>query len=123
MQWLLGCGSLLAVALIRFIVPARLEARSRPHQSRTPVVAGRCRSACALVGRVALLLGGLWKRRKRLDVALTRRPWSARTGAFVAGLGVGVLVGSVFAFLWWWAIGAALLPGTLLVAAVVAARE
>jgi hypothetical protein len=31
-------------------------------------------------------------------VALTRRPWSARVGAFVAGLGLGLLVsgGRVF---------------------------
>jgi hypothetical protein len=45
----------------------------------------------------------------------------ARAGAFVAGLGLGLLVASVFAFFWWWAIGAALLSATLLAAAVVAA--
>ena len=68
-----------------------------------------------------LLFGGLWQRRQRLDVALTRRPWWARVGAFVAGLGLGVLVASVFTFFWWWAIGAALLTATLLAAALVAA--
>jgi hypothetical protein len=58
-----------------------------------------------------------------LDAALGRRPWLARAGAFVAGLGLGLLVASVFAFFWWWAIGAALLSATLLAAALVAARS
>jgi hypothetical protein len=74
-----------------------------------------------LLAGTGLLLGGLWQRRQRLEVALPRRPWSARVGAFVAGLGLGLLVASVFAFFWWWAIGAALLTATLLAAALVAA--
>jgi hypothetical protein len=54
-----------------------------------------------LLAGTGLLLGGLWQRRQRLDVTLTRRPWSARVGAFVAGLGLGLLVASVFTFFWW----------------------
>jgi hypothetical protein len=37
------------------------------------------------------------------------------------GLGLGLLVASVFGFFWWWAVGAGLLTATLLAAAVVAA--
>jgi hypothetical protein len=74
-----------------------------------------------LLAGTGLLLGGLWQRRHGLDAALSRRPWSARVGVFVAGLGLGLLVALVFAFFWWWAIGAALLTATLLAAALVAA--
>jgi hypothetical protein len=121
MKWLLGCGTLFGLALILFVVPARLE---RP--VLVPISPGRGLSLVevALVPSLAgtgLLAGGLWQRRQRLDAALTRRPWSARVGAFVAGLGLGLLVASVFAFFWWWAIGAALLTATLLAAALVAA--
>ncbi len=38
-----------------------------------------------LLGGLALLVGGLWQRRERLDAALTRRPWAARTAAFGVG--------------------------------------
>jgi hypothetical protein len=122
MRWLLGCGILLVLALILFLVPARLEG-----PVLVPISPGHGLSLVDVVALVpllagtGLLLGGLWQRRKRLDAALTRRPWSARTGAFVAGLGLGLLVASVFAFFWWWAIGAALLTATLLAAALVAA--
>jgi hypothetical protein len=74
-----------------------------------------------LLAGIGLLAGGLWQRRQWLDAALIRRPWSGRAGAFVAGLGSGLLVASVFAFFWWWAIGGALLTATLLAAALVAA--
>jgi hypothetical protein len=121
MKWLLGCGTLFVLALILFVVPAGLEG-----PVLVPISPGRGLSLVevALVPLLAgtgLLVGGLWQRRQRLDVALTRRPWSARVGAFVAGLGLGLLVASVFAFFWWWAIGAALLTATLLAAALVAA--
>ena len=76
-----------------------------------------------LLAGTALLAGGLWRRRQALDAALGRRPWLARGGAFVAGLGLRLLVASVYAFFWWWAIGATLLSVALLAAAVVAARS
>jgi hypothetical protein len=122
MKWLLGCGTLFALALILFVVPAGLEG-----PVFVPISPGHGLSLVDVVALVpllagtGLLFGGLWQRRQRLDVALTRRPWSARVGVFVAGLGLGVLVASVFTFFWWWAIGAALLTATLLAAALVAA--
>ena len=122
MKWLLGCGFLFALALTLFVVPATLEG-----PVLVPISQGHGLSlvdAVALVpllAGTALLAGGLWRRRQALDAALGRRPWLARSGAFVAGLGLGLLVASVYAFFWWWAIGAALLTATLLAAALVAA--
>jgi hypothetical protein len=122
MRWLRGCGSLFALALVLFVVPARFEG-----PVLVPISPGHgltlvdVVALVPLLGGVALLFGGLWQRRERLDATLTRRPWLARAGAFGAGLGLGLLVASVFAFFWWWAIGAGLLTATLLAAAVVAA--
>jgi hypothetical protein len=124
MKWLLGCGILFALALLLFVVPAALEG-----PVLVPISPGHGLSLVDVVALVpllagtALLAGGLWRRRQTLDAALNRRPWLARAAAVVAGLGLGLLVASVFAFFWWWAIGAALLSATLLAAAFVAARS
>jgi hypothetical protein len=123
MKWLLGCGILFALALLLFVVPAALEG-----PVLVPISPGHGLSLvdvvalAPLMAATALLAGGLWRRRQTLDAALTRRPWLGRAGFFAAGLGLGLLVASVFTFFWWWAIGAALLSATLLAAAVVAAE-
>ena len=122
MRWLQGCGILFALAFVLFAVPARFEG-----PVLVPISPGHGLSLVDVVALVpllagtGLLAGGLWQRRQRLDAALTRRAWFAWAGAFVAGLGLGLLVASVFVFFWWWAIGAALLTATLLAAALVAA--
>jgi hypothetical protein len=121
-RWLLACGGLFTLALALFLVPARLEGRvlvpiSPGHGlSLVDVVA-----MAPLLAGTGLLAGGLWRRRRRLDAVLTRRPSWAWAGAFVAGLGLGLLLASVFVFFWWWAIGAALLTAMLMAAALVAA--
>jgi hypothetical protein len=122
MKWLLRCGICFAVALVLFIVPGRLEgpvlvAISPGHGlSLLDVLA-----LVPLLGGVILLFFGLWQRRERLDTVLNRRSWWARLGIFGAGLGLGLLLASVFTFFWWWAIGAALLTAIMLAAAVLAA--
>jgi hypothetical protein len=121
MRWLLGCGTLFALAFLLFVVPAGLEG-----PVLVPISPGHGLSLVDVVALLPLLAGtgllarGLWQRRQELDAALTWRPWLARAGALAAGLGLGLLVASVFAFFWWWAIGAALLSATLLAAAVAA---
>ncbi|HEV3504907.1 MAG TPA: hypothetical protein VG637_06460, partial [Actinomycetes bacterium] len=118
-----GCGICFAVALVLFMVPGRLEgpvlvAISPGHGlSLLDVLA-----LVPLLGGVILLFFGLWQRRERLDAVLSRRPWWARLGAFGAGLGLGLLLASVFTFFWWWAIGAAVLTAVMLTAALLAAR-
>jgi hypothetical protein len=122
MRWLQGCGILLALAFALFAVPARFEGPvlvpiSPGHRlALVDVVA-----LVPLLAGLALLVGGIWQRRDRLDAALSRRPWAARAGAFGLGLGLGLLIASVFVFFWWWAIGAGLLTAMLVGAAVVAA--
>jgi hypothetical protein len=126
MRWLRRCGILLALALalVLFAVPARFEG-----PVLVPISPGHglalvdVVALVPLLGGVALLFGGLWQRRRRLDAALARRPWLAGAGAFGTGLGLGLLVASVFGLFWWWAFGAGLLTATLLAAAVVAASE
>jgi hypothetical protein len=121
MRWLRGCGILFALAFLLFAVPARAEG-----PVLVPISPGHGLALIDVVALVpllagmVLLLGGLWRRRERLDAALAHRPWSARAGAFAAGLGLGLLVASVLVFFWWWAIGAGLLTATLLAAALVA---
>jgi len=124
MKWLLGCGLLIAVAFVLFMVPARLEG-----PVLVPISPGHGLSLldvvalAPLLGGVILLFVGLWQRRDRLDAALNRRSWLARAGAFGAGVGLGLLNASVFTFFWWWAIGAALLTVTLLAAGFLAAAR
>jgi hypothetical protein len=122
MRWLLGCGMLLAVAAALFAVPGRLEG-----PVLLPISPGHGLSLVdvialvPLLGGVALLFGGLWRRRERLDARLNRRPWLARVAVFGAGVGLGLLVGSMFAAFWWWVVGAGLLTAALLAAAVLVA--
>jgi hypothetical protein len=121
MRWLQGCAILFVLSFVLFAVPARLEG-----PVLIPISPGHglalidVVALVPLLGGLALLVGGLWQRRERLDAALTRRPWAARIGAFGVGLGLGLLMASVFVFFWWWAIGAGLLTVMLLAAAVVA---
>jgi hypothetical protein len=122
MRWLQGCAILFVLAFVLFAVPARLEG-----PVLVPISPGHglalidVVALIPLLGALALLVGGLWQRRERLGAALTRRPWAARMGAFGVGLGLGLLIASVFVFFWWWAIGAGLLTAMLVAAALVAA--
>jgi hypothetical protein len=124
MRWLQGCAILFVLAFVLFAVPARLEG-----PVLVPISPGHglalidVVALVPLLGGLALLVGGVWQRRERLDAALTRRPWAARMGAFGVGLGLGLLIASVFVFFWWWAIGAGLLTAMLLTAAVVASES
>ncbi|GAB3338661.1 hypothetical protein RMN56_18985 [Micromonospora halotolerans] len=91
-----------------------------------PVSEGHGLSAVDAAGAALLAVGGTW-----LEVLVVRRlphlalPPRALFGlGLLAGLGVGLLVASVFSgFFWWWAIGAAALGVAVLVLAPLTARR
>jgi hypothetical protein len=77
-----------------------------------PVVAGTC-----------WLYTGLWQRRARLHALAAASPESAGAAIFAAGLGLGLLIASVFSsFFWWWGVGAAILAVALAGVSLAAAR-
>ena len=91
-----------------------------------PVSEGHGLSAVDGVGAALLALGGTW-----LEVLVVRRlPYLAlppralfRLG-LLAGLGMGLLIASVFSgFFWWWAIGATTLGVAVLVLVPLTARR
>jgi len=91
MRWLLGSGILFALASVLFVVPASAEG-----PALITVSAGHGLSLVDMAALVplltgtGLLAGGLWQRRQGLDAELSRRPWLARAGAGLAGLGLGL---------------------------------
>jgi hypothetical protein len=75
-----------------------------------PISPGHGLSAVDLAGAVLVAAGVSW-----LEVILIRRLPALRLGArtlfglgLVAGLGLGLLIASVFTGFWWWAVGAGL---------------
>ncbi|RZT80591.1 hypothetical protein EV382_3847 [Micromonospora violae] len=91
-----------------------------------PISEGHGLSAVDAVGAALLTVGGTW-----LEVLVVRRlpylalPPRALFGlGLLAGLGVGLLIASVFSgFFWWWAVGAALLGIATVVLVPLTARR
>ncbi|SIM77633.1 hypothetical protein [Micromonospora cremea] len=83
-----------------------------------PLSEGHGLSAVDMVGAALLALGGTW-----LEVLVVRRlPYLALSPralfglGLLAGLGMGLLIASVFSgFFWWWAVGATALGVAVLV--------
>ncbi|MGW9196606.1 hypothetical protein [Micromonospora chersina] len=114
--------ALLVVAgVLILFVPAGEEGRVL-----VPVGEGHGLSAVDGVGAALLALGGTW-----LEVLVVRRlpylalPPRALFGlGLLAGLGMGLLIASVFSgFFWWWAIGATTLGVAVLVLVPLTARR
>jgi hypothetical protein len=112
------CGGLLLAGIVALAVPAGGEGRVL-----VPISEGHGLSAIDAVGALLLAVAGTW-----LEVLVIRRlpqlalPNRSLFGlGLLAGLGVGLLLASVFSgFFWWWAVGAAAF-GVALLALVVAA--
>ncbi len=110
------------LALVLFAVPSRCEG-----PVLIPVSPGHGLSLVDVAAVVPLMaaltmLGLVVARgRDRLSLVIGRAPWAAAGVLVAGGLGLGLLFASVFPFFWWWAIGAALLTGSLVVAALTAA--
>ncbi len=114
-------AALIVAGVLVLLVPAGDEGRVL-----VPVSEGHGLSAVDGVGAALLAVGGTW-----LEVLVVRRlPYLALPprGMFglglLAGLGVGLLIASVFSgFFWWWAIGAAALGVAALVLVPLTARR
>ncbi|MET8267921.1 hypothetical protein ACPXB5_19640 [Micromonospora arida] len=112
---------LIVAGVLVLFVPAGDEGRVL-----VPISEGHGLSAVDGIGAGLLALGGTW-----LEVLVVRRlpylalpPRALFALGLLAGLGVGLLVASVFAaFFWWWAVGAATLGIALLVLVPLTARR
>ena len=92
-----------------------------------PISPGHALSRLDAIALVPLLAGsftlyyGLWRRRERLRMAASQALGLAAALVFVGGFGLGLLIASAFsAFFWWWAIGAVLFGSALLTAVLAA---
>jgi hypothetical protein len=114
-------AGLIVVAVLILFVPAGVEGRVV-----VPISDGHGLSAVDLVGAVILALGATW-----LEVIVVRRlpylalPPRALFGlGLLAGLGLGLIVASMFAgFFWWWAVGASAVGVVLLILVPLTARR
>jgi hypothetical protein len=65
----------------------------------------------------ALLYSGVWHARSRLRELARRHPGRALGLGFAGGIGLGLLLASVFSgFMEWWAVGAVLLAAAIVAA-------
>ena len=117
--WILIGLGLVALGIAVLAAPSQWEG-----SVLIPISPGHGLSALDMLGVAPILLGmgwlyfGLWQRRQQLYRSLQRSPKTGGLSAFVAGLGLGLLLASSFsAFFWWWAVGA-LLFGLMFVTAL-----
>ena len=116
---------MMAVGVVLLAAPASVEG-----PVILPISPGHALSVLDAIAVLPLLAGsgflyhGLWRRRRRLQLVVTRAPSQAVTVVFAGGFGLGLLIASAFsAFFWWWAIGAVVFASALVGTVLVAARE
>ena len=122
LSWPVGRLSLVGLAILLFAAPMRFEG-----SVLVPISPGHALSVLDSIALIPLLAGVFWlyggllQRRERLYESMRVSPGVAILVVFLAGLGLGLLFASAFsAFWWWWALGA-ILFGTVMITAVVAA--
>ncbi|MET7671665.1 hypothetical protein [Micromonospora luteifusca] len=112
---------LIVAGVLVLFVPAGGEGRVL-----LPISEGHGLSAVDVVGAALLAVGATW-----LEVLVVRRlphlalpPRALFALGLLAGLGVGLLIASVFSgFFWWWAVGAAAIGVAVLVLVPLTARR
>jgi hypothetical protein len=122
-RWPAWPFTLMALGIALLAAPAAIEG-----PELLPISPGHALSALDAVGVMPLVAGtcwlyaGLWQRRARLQAMVAATPAAAGAAIFAAGLGLGLLLASVFStFFWWWAVGAATFAAVLVGAARAAA--
>ncbi|MFO7996163.1 MAG: hypothetical protein R6U93_03310 [Dehalococcoidia bacterium] len=121
LSWPLAPLGVIALAIALFAVPEHLEG-----PILVPISPGHALSLLDSFAVLSLLMGvawlsrGLWQRRDRLYDSIRQSPRVSGGVAFMAGVGLGLLIASAFSsFFWWWAIGA-VLYGAMIIAVVIA---
>lgn len=112
---------LIVAGVLILFVPAGAEGRVL-----VPISAGHGLSAVDAAGATLLAVGATW-----LEVLVVRRlphlalaPRALFALGLLAGLGVGLVIASVFSgFLWWWGVGAAALGVAVLIVVPLTARR
>ena len=124
-RWLWWALGLLVVSLFLFALPADLEGPALVHISPGHAIAVLDAVAIApLFVASALIYGGVWRARASLSDSIRNRPGVSVGIVFAGGLGLGLLVASVYSgFFGWWAIGAALLTVAAVTTAIHAAAR
>ncbi len=123
-RWLWWALGLLGSSFAIFALPASLEGPELVSISPGHAIAVLDAVAIApLLAASALLLGGVWAARASLRESVGSHPGPSLGLAFVGGLGLGLLLASVYSgFFGWWAIGAGLLTAVVIVVAIRARR-
>jgi hypothetical protein len=125
-QWPALPLAFVGLGLALLALPARLEG-----PPVLPISTGHALSWVDALGVLPLTAGavglqaGLWRRRWRLAPWAAARPGEAAAVWFGVGVGLGLLLASVFSrFFWWWAVGAMIFAGSagVLLAVVVRRR-
>jgi len=123
-RWFTWALGLLAVSFCVFALPSAVEGPVLVRISPDHAIA--VLDAVAIVPLVAasvLLFGGLWVRRARLRGVVREHPDRSAGVSFMGGLGLGLLIASVYSgFSGWWAVGAIVFTLSVAAAAVCASR-
>lgn len=124
MRWTLGFVLLLVLSVIVLAMPARFEGAIL-----VTITRGHGVTLSDVVGFVPLSVGwlawvvGIWRRRWRVEAAISASPRAATVGAFVGGLGVGLVIASARTSSWWLGLGAALLISVAIGAVPIVSRR
>ena len=124
MRWTLGFVLLLVLSVIVLAMPARFEG---------PILATITQrhgvTLSDVVGFVPLSVGwlawvvGIWRRRRRVEAAISASPRAATVSAFVGGLGVGLVIATARTSSWWLVLGAAPITSVALGAVPIVSRR
>jgi len=124
-RWLSWALGLLGLAFVLFALPSQVEGPVLLRISPGHAIA--VLDAVAIVPLLvasALLFGGVWAARARLRVFAERHPGRTFGASFIGGLGLGLLLASVYSgFSGWWVVGAILFTAVVVAAGLRAGRS
>jgi hypothetical protein len=124
MRWTLGFVLLLVLSVAVLAMPARFEG-----PILVTITQRHGLTLSDVVGFVPLSVGwsvwvvGVWRRRRRVEAAISASPRAATVSAFVGGVGVGLVIATARTSSWWLVLGAALLTSVALGAVPIVSRR